>query len=161
MERLWAPWRMEYISGSSGDGGCIFCDYPTCSDPAASLILRKDPRTFVIMNRYPYTNGHLMTAPLRHVNRLEQLTPDEMLELMQNTARCTSALTTAIGAQQFNVGINLGKAAGAGIAGHLHIHIVPRWEGDTNFMTVLGDVRVIPESLEATYLKLLPHFSRD
>jgi len=140
---LWAPWRIEYITGPKGDQ-CIFCD----PDPAH--VVERGERCFTILNAYPYAPGHVMVAPFRHVAALDELTEDEMVELMRLARRTVAAQKTAMTPDGFNVGLNLGKVAGAGIADHLHLHVVPRWEGDNNFMPVLGDTRVIGQALEAT-----------
>ena len=140
---LWAPWRIEYITGPKGDQ-CIFCD----PDPAH--VVERGERCFTILNAYPYAPGHVMVAPFRHVGALDALTEDEMLELMGLARRTVAAQKTAMTPDGFNVGLNLGKVAGAGIADHLHLHVVPRWEGDNSFMPVLGDTRVIGQAREAT-----------
>lgn len=157
MERLWAPWRMEFILNEK-PSGCIFClgEVQSEKHEKERLILRRDSLTFVMMNRYPYTCGHLLVSPNRHVGTVQDLLPDEMLQLFENISLACRVLTTAISPQGFNIGINVGKAAGAGVDDHLHIHVVPRWVGDANFMTVVNDVRVMPENLSATYEKLLP-----
>ena len=163
MDRLWAPWRMEFIldeKAKSGEGGsgCVLCDLQKTDDGPDNLILCRGDLTFVVMNKYPYSNGHLMVVPLRHVGDFETLTGEEGSELFRMSQRCLAALREATKAHGFNVGLNLGKAAGAGIEPHLHLHIVPRWEGDHNFMPVLGDTRVIPEHIEATYETLRKSF---
>lgn len=140
---LWAPWRIEYIKGPKGDR-CIFCD----PDPAH--VVERGEHCFTILNTYPYAPGHVMVAPFRHVAALDELTPREMLELMQLARRTVAAQQTAMTPDGFNVGLNLGKVAGAGIADHLHLHVVPRWEGDSNFMPVTGETRVIGQALKAT-----------
>jgi ATP adenylyltransferase len=159
MERLWAPWRHAYVTGSSGgDNGCIFCDI---SDPGRDeLVLVRGRVSFVILNRYPYNNGHLMVVPNRHVASLASTTEDEQAELMRLTRYAEIAVNEAYKPQGINIGINLGRPAGAGVLDHLHIHLVPRWNGDTNFMTVVGNVRVLPEDLGATAKKLRPIFER-
>jgi ATP adenylyltransferase len=145
---LWAPWRIEYIKRPKGDR-CIFCD----PDPAH--VVERGEHCFTILNTYPYAPGHVMVAPFRHVAALDELTPREMLELMQLARRTVAAQQTAMTPDGFNVGLNLGKVAGAGIADHLHLHVVPRWEGDSNFMPVTGETRVIAQALEATREVLL------
>ncbi|HSC71290.1 MAG TPA: HIT domain-containing protein [Candidatus Methylomirabilis sp.] len=154
---LWAPWRMAYIEGAQRDG-CLFCEKPREGVDRKNLILSRGPLTYVVMNLFPYSNGHLMIVPYRHCSDLTQLSPEESLELMQSAQRCTQILQDAFRAEGFNIGFNLGKVAGAGIADHLHLHIVPRWMGDTNFMPVLADTKVMPEYLEVGYDKLYPLF---
>lgn len=160
MERLWAPWRMEYILDER-PAGCIFCGERDGSEERNSLILHRTPCSLVMMNRYPYVNGHLMAAPRLHTGSLHDLSSAELLDLMEAVRLCQRVLTADMNPAGFNVGLNLGSAAGAGIADHLHIHIVPRWQGDTNFMTVVGDVRVLPEGLAVQYDRLLPLFDRE
>jgi ATP adenylyltransferase len=140
---LWAPWRIEYITGPKSDQ-CIFCE----PDPAH--LIERGERCVTLLNAYPYAPGHVMVAPIRHVGELDELDDAELLELMQLAQRVTAAQRAAMSPDGFNVGVNLGKVAGAGIADHLHLHVVPRWEGDTNFMPLLGDTRVIPQALEET-----------
>lgn len=154
MERLWAPWRMEYIRNADKIEGCIFCLFPAEQEDQARLILLRGEHAFIILNAYPYSNGHLMVTPYRHTADLDDLSDEEMLELMHLTRRAVNLLKKAFRPDGFNIGINMGRVAGAGIADHVHIHVVPRWNGDTNFMPVLGDVRVMPESLEAVYRQL-------
>lgn len=154
---LWAPWRMAYIDRPRTTG-CLLCDLARDDDDRTNLILCRGPRAYVLMNRFPYNNGHLMIVPYWHCAELDQVSADDSLEIMQEVQRATRILHQAIGAEGFNVGLNLGKAAGAGIAEHLHMHVVPRWVGDTNFMPVLADTRVMPDYLEATYAKLVPFF---
>ncbi len=157
MERLWAPWRMEYIANDKTDG-CIFCVSPETENDQEKLILYRSESSIVMLNRYPYTNGHLMIAPCRHTADMNELSEAEMLDLFTALRLCRNALQKIAAPEGFNIGINLGKAAGAGVAEHMHIHIVPRWNGDSNFMTVVGDVRVMPENLRSTYEKLYPAF---
>ncbi len=153
MKRLWAPWRVTYITAAKVPG-CVFCEAPISGDDRAALIVHRDASGFLILNRYPYNSGHLMAVPFRHVARLEHLTPEEMRSLMALSGLAVQVLERAVRPEGFNVGLNLGRAAGAGIDDHLHIHVVPRWAGDTNFMPVLGGVKVLPEDLEATYERL-------
>jgi ATP adenylyltransferase len=159
MERLWAPWRLEYIVGEKEEG-CIFCEFPKRGDDAKYLILHREALVYVIMNAYPYSNGHLLVVPYRHVGDISELTDEESLGMMLLARKCCQVLREAVRPDGLNLGMNLGTAAGAGIADHAHMHIVPRWNGDTNFMPVLADVKVIPEALEATYAKLKPLFDR-
>jgi len=160
LEYLWAPWRLTYITGASGGtiDNCIFCD--TSAPGRDELILVRGRLSYVILNLYPYNNGHLMVVPARHVPNLASMTADEQAELMRLTRHAEMALTEAYAPQGINVGINLGRPAGAGVLDHLHVHMVPRWNGDTNFMTVVGSVRVLPEELGATAAKLRPIFER-
>jgi ATP adenylyltransferase len=148
---LWAPWRIEYITAPK-DGECIFCAAAADAqlDPAHRPIDRTK-HCLTILNAYPYAPGHVMVAPARHVAALEDLDPDEMLETMQLARRSILAIRQAMTPDGFNVGLNQGKVAGAGIADHLHLHVVPRWTGDTNFMPILGDTNVIPQALEVTH----------
>ena len=147
------------MTGAKPDTGCVFCNAPRPPDPD-SLIVFQRKTCYVILNLYPYNNGHLMVVPNRHVPNLASMAPDELAELMQLTRRSEIVLNEAYKPQGINVGINLGRPAGAGVADHLHVHLVPRWNGDTNFMTVVGNVRVVPEALDATKAKLEPIFDR-
>jgi ATP adenylyltransferase len=158
MKVLWAPWRMGYVLSNDKDNGCIFCPGGDRNKDRERLILSLGPNTVVLMNRYPYNNGHLLVAPVKHASELEQLNNKESLDLLGMVRRSVEILKKVMNPEGFNVGLNLGRVAGAGVEEHLHFHIVPRWNGDTNFMTVLGDVRVIPEHLKETYRKLLPYF---
>lgn len=154
---VWAPWRMAYIMGEKA-GGCIFCDKLLQQRDAENLVLWRGDTTFVMLNRYPYNNGHLMIIPQAHVASLTQLTPRQRGELFELTAISEGILQRAFRPHGFNIGLNLGAAAGAGIAEHLHMHVVPRWAGDTNYMTVIGEIRVIPQHLDETYQLLATHF---
>jgi ATP adenylyltransferase len=167
MERLWSPWRLEYVSGKKKDAGCVFCLSDTDSpdetarrDEQRSLMLFEGATCFVILNLYPYNNGHLMVVPYRHTPALAMLTPDELQEIAILTQRAETALYEAYQPHGLNVGINLGKPAGAGVLDHLHVHVVPRWNGDTNFMTVVGEMRVLPEDLGSSAERLRPIFAR-
>jgi ATP adenylyltransferase len=155
MKVLWAPWRLKYITADKEEG-CIFCKKPKEGNDKDNLILYTGETSFIIMNRYPYSNGHLMTVPYKHTNSFSDLTQDERLDLMNLTAKCLDILQV-IKPEGFNIGMNLGRTGGAGIDDHLHFHIVPRWSGDNNFMPVIGDVRVMPEYLEETYETLKKH----
>ena len=159
MKVLWAPWRMEYILADRSSEPCIFCPGQDRSRDEERLILHVGGMSMVIMNRYPYNNGHLLAAPVRHVPGLESLGAEEKLDLLETVQNSMAVLHRVMKPEGFNVGVNLGKVAGAGVEDHLHFHIVPRWHGDTNFMTVLGEVRMIPEHIRATYRKLLPFFA--
>ncbi|HZO88172.1 MAG TPA: HIT domain-containing protein [Chthonomonadaceae bacterium] len=155
-EQLWAPWRLKYIESAHKAEGCIFCDYPAQGEEqdAESLLVYRGPHAFIMLNAYPYSNGHLMVVPYRHTSRFTDYTDAEMLDVMHQIRLGIALLTTAFHPDGFNLGVNMGRVAGAGIADHLHWHIVPRWNGDTNFMPVLADVRVIPESLKSTFERL-------
>lgn len=156
MERLWSPWRLAYVSGGE-PAGCVFCDAQT-HEQAEPLVLLGGATCFVILNLYPYNNGHLMIVPRRHVASLAEATPEEQAELIGLTRAAEMALTEVYHPQGLNVGMNLGRAAGAGVADHMHIHVVPRWTGDTNFMTVVGETRVLPEDLAVTWERLRQAF---
>jgi ATP adenylyltransferase len=160
MERLWAPWRHAYVTGASGPktDDCIFCN--TSESGREELVLVRGRVSFVILNLYPYNNGHLMIVPNRHAPNLATLSAEEQAELMRLTRHAEIAITEAYAPQGINIGINLGKPAGAGVLDHLHVHLVPRWNGDTNFMTAIGNTRVLPEDLAATANKLRPIFER-
>lgn len=157
MKVLWAPWRMEYILGER-EPGCPFCPPEISLPDEKRLILYVDDLTIVVMNKYPYNTGHLLISPRRHVPELDDLTPEELLALQLTTRMSLRILREVMRPDGFNVGLNLGKVAGAGIPEHLHIQVVPRWEGDVNFMTVFSEVRVVPEHIVATYRRLYPHF---
>ena len=154
MKTMWAPWRMEYIL-SDKDEGCIFCKALSEQD---DLTLYKGETTMVVMNKFPYINGHLLVAPRQHLSTLHQLKKDEMALMLKTVQKSVEILEKVMTPDGFNVGLNLGKVAGAGVEEHLHFHIVPRWFGDTNALTVFADVRVIPEHLAATYKKLKSYF---
>ena len=158
MKRLWAPWRIEYIRGEK-PLGCILCDKPKAQHDLENLILFRAEHSFVMMNLYPYNSGHLMISPYQHVDTLDVLSNEILLNLMQMIKDSIAALQKAFRPEGANVGLNLGKAGGAGIDDHLHFHVVPRWEGDTNFMTVIGENQVIPEDIQETYRLLKPHFT--
>lgn len=157
MKRLWAPWRMPYLKNSQPKG-CIFCVKTKQNDDRANLILHRGRLAFVMMNLYPYSNGHLLVSPYRHVGSLEDLDPATLSDLMRTAQQALRAVRLVFKPDAFNLGINQGREAGAGIEAHVHLHIVPRWNGDTNFMPVLTDTRVIPEHLESSYDKLFPLF---
>jgi ATP adenylyltransferase len=149
MDRLFTPWRLPYVTEASRrDPGCIFCEALERNDEP--LVVHRGRRAFVILNKFPYNNGHLMVVPYRHTSELGALEADELAEIMALAQRVERALTAIYQPHGFNLGLNLGKPAGAGVLDHLHLHVVPRWNGDTNFMTVLGDTRVLPEDLAVT-----------
>ena len=163
-EQLWAPWRLAYIAGEEqparpkpalrlpeADENCFICCDVADSADRENLVVARGPQTVVILNRYPYNNGHLLIAPQRHKGRLDELTPEEHLECQQTLARLVAVLERLLRAEGFNLGLNLGRVAGAGLPGHLHWHIVPRWNGDTNFMPALAGVKVMPQSLDALW----------
>jgi ATP adenylyltransferase len=158
MKQLWAPWRVEYIQGAK-PAGCIFCTAAQGTDDRAVQIVVRGRSCFVIMNRFPYNPGHVMVVPTRHCRRLQELDDRELTELLRYTDYCVRVGERVLRAEGFNVGLNLGHAAGAGIEDHLHIHMVPRWVGDTNFMPVLSEVKVMSEHLEATRQKLAAGFT--
>lgn len=168
MDRLWSPWRLKYITGASTTSSlCVFCDAALASTPPQTsgdspddLVIARGALAYVILNLYPYNNGHLMVVPNRHIASLAVATDDELGELMRFVRDAEMALHEAYQPQGINVGINLGRSAGAGIVDHLHVHLVPRWTGDSNFMTVVGDTRVLPETLEQTAARLRPVFAR-
>jgi len=154
VEHLWAPWRMDYIRSKKGQG-CIFCVPLSTEGDSQKLILYRGQNSVMIMNRFPYSCGHLMVAPLRHTGDLEGLPPEELGDLLTVMKKAVSLLKRAFSPQGFNIGMNIGQVAGAGIVDHLHIHVVPRWSGDTNFMPIIADTIVVPEYLETTYHKLI------
>ena len=160
MERLWAPWRMRYVAGAEKSEGCIFCEKWRGDADAENLVLFRGEECFAILNLFPYNNGHLMVVPKRHVASLASCTPEELSDLMRVTRHAEIALAEAYAPQGINVGINLGRAAGAGIVDHLHVHLVPRWTGDTSFISVVGNTRVLPEELTQTAARLRPIFDR-
>jgi ATP adenylyltransferase len=166
MERLWSPWRLAYVTGTSKEpAGCIFCDVSPVhgagdTSERDSLVLVHGPECYVILNLFPYNNGHLMVVPRRHIGSLASATSAELTEMMAFTRDAELALTEAYQPQGINVGINLGRPAGAGIVDHVHIHLVPRWTGDTNFMSVVGNTRVLPEEMGETARRLRPIFER-
>ena len=172
MDHLWSPWRLDYVTAEKPLAGCVFClaaEAPAKAGLAADgtgggardgLVVFRGVTAYVVLNRYPYNNGHLMVVPARHVATLAELSSDELQEVAALTQRAEVVLRQAYRLEGINVGINLGKAAGAGIHEHLHVHLVPRWSGDTNFMTVVGDTRVLPEDLASTAARLAPVFER-
>jgi len=151
MERIWAPWRGDYVTGAKNPEGCFFCRKGQPGDDAARHILFRGRDCFVLLNRYPYNSGHLMIAPYRHTADFAGLSPREAAELLKLAQDSVRVLEERVKPQGFNLGFNLGRSAGAGVADHLHLHVVPRWDGDTNFMPVLGATRVMPQSLEEVY----------
>ena len=157
MKHVWAPWRMAYI-GAPKQKGCILCDKPGESSDAENLILFRGKKNFVMMNLYPYNPGHLMVVPYRHLSSPEEMTKEERYDHSDIVTLCLKVLREEFNPGGINIGVNLGRAAGAGIEDHTHTHLVPRWNGDTNFITVVGDVRVVPEAIADTYNKLKVRF---
>jgi len=160
MDHLWAPWRMAYIEVAEPAAGCIFCAKPEAEDLRRELVLYRSEHCFVMLNLFPYNNGHLMIAPYRHTADLVGLTDAEQADLMRLTRFCVRALGEAFRPEAFNLGMNLGKTAGAGVADHLHMHVVPRWNGDTNFMPVLAETKVLPDALFGSYDRLAAAMER-
>ncbi len=158
MNRLWAPWRLAYVTALPSPAECIFCDASAQAD--AELVVYRGRLCFVILNLYPYTNGHVMVVPRRHLASMAALTHDELVEMAELTQAAERVLTEVYRPQGINLGMNLGRPAGAGVADHIHTHLVPRWTGDTNFMTVVGEVRVLPEEIAQTAERLRPAFAR-
>ncbi|MCC6190030.1 MAG: HIT domain-containing protein [Anaerolineales bacterium] len=160
MQQLWSPWRMPYLRGtdSGNPAGCIFCDLPAQDADADNFIVRRGRHVYVILNRYPYNNGHMMIVPYAHVPSFEQLDAPALAELMALSNETLAALRNMYHPQAFNLGANIGAAAGAGIADHVHMHVVPRWAGDTNFMATVAGTRVIPEDLAETYRLACQHW---
>jgi ATP adenylyltransferase len=153
MQQMWTPWRMAYIRREQRPG-CIFCDMLEVEDDRAQLILHRSKLAFLVLNKYPYNNGHLMAVPYRHMDTVESLTPEETVDMMALVSLGIRALRLTSHPEGFNIGVNIGKIAGAGVLDHVHIHVVPRWGGDTNFMPVFADVRLIPQDLTETYDEL-------
>jgi len=155
MDYLFSPWRYRYLTAApAAPGVCVLCQHLQAGDDAASLVIFRGQQNAVMLNRYPYTSGHLMILPFAHIARLDEATPAARAEMMELAARAEIVLGREYHPQGLNLGLNLGEAAGAGIAAHLHLHVVPRWSGDANFMTVVGETRVLPETLEDTYTRL-------
>ena len=159
-QRIWAPWRLPYVKDASKDAEseCIFCTKPAEDDDEANLIVHRGERCFVILNAFPYTNGHLMIAPYEHLPTLPELDSETVAEMMKLAQRAIVVLDDKYGPNGYNAGINQGRVAGAGFEGHIHLHVVPRWAGDTNYMPVIADVRVMPQSLEDSYATLKGEF---
>jgi ATP adenylyltransferase len=159
VDRLYSPWRLAYVTAAAGEphGVCVFCAALERDD---GLIVFRGTHTFVILNLFPYNNGHLMVVPNRHIGRLARASDAELAELMRLTRTAEQALTEAYAPHGLNMGLNLGKPAGAGVLDHLHMHVVPRWEGDTNFMSVVGETRVLPEEIPVTAERMRPIFTR-
>jgi ATP adenylyltransferase len=158
MDHLWSPWRLDYVTRTESESGCVFC--AALAGEEASLVVFRGITCFVILNKFPYNNGHLMVVPNRHVASLSEATGEELAELITLARLAELAVKEAYAPHGLNMGINLGKPAGAGILDHLHMHVVPRWNGDTNFMTVVGETRVLPEELAVTAERLRPVFEK-
>jgi ATP adenylyltransferase len=160
VERLWAPWRMAYITrdGSKRTSDCVFCDAARPGDDRERLVVYRSPRAMVVLNRFPYNNGHLLVMPVGHIDRLDRLDAETFAEVHELVKRSIGVLEQVLRPEALNLGMNLGKTAGAGIAGHLHYHLVPRWDGDTNFMPVVGETKVISQHILETYDTLKPGF---
>ena len=154
MDHVWTPWRYAYIATAGGEGGCVLCEKPAEHDDRKAYILHRGEHCYLILNAFPYTSGHLMVVPFAHVDQLRQLPPAAASEMMALTQKVEGALREVYQPDGINLGMNIGKAAGAGIAGHIHMHVLPRWVGDTNFMSVIGETRVMPETLGTTYQRL-------
>ncbi len=161
MNHIWSPWRMAYIENNTKAEGCVFRTVQEMEDSAENLVAFRGERAFVILNRYPYTSGHLMVVPFDHRSNLELLDSETRAEMMELTTHCMTALRKIYNPPAFNMGANIGQAAGAGILEHVHIHIVPRWPGDTNFMSAVAETRVLPESLEDTYARVRKVFAEE
>ncbi|BBD71681.1 HIT family hydrolase [Sulfodiicoccus acidiphilus] len=159
MDLLWSPWRLQYVSSSKHEG-CVFCEAPKHEDRNGQILFRGKV-SYIIMNAFPYNTGHVMVVPFRHVPSLELLTEEEAIEVHRNVARSLRAIRKVYKPDGFNVGVNIGSAAGAGVAGHVHVHIVPRWVGDSNFMAILSNTKVLPEMLNDTYSRLRPALEAD
>ena len=160
MEVLWAPWRMEYILGDK-ERGCVFCSRLKQDDDRRNLVLHRSKRAFVIMNRYPYNNGHVMVVPNRHISNLEEQSEEEALDMARLLNRSIEIIKAKMNAEGLNLGMNLGRVGGAGIEEHIHYHLVPRWLGDSSFMAAVGETRVIPQHLMETYDLLKPGYGEE
>jgi ATP adenylyltransferase len=159
MERIWAPWRLEYITNEPPAEGCFFCNaWEARGEERAHLLLARGERAFVIVNRYPYNGGHIMVAPVRHIGEMQEVDAEEAAEIWRLAVVSKEVLETSMNAEGVNVGINQGLTAGAGVRDHLHVHLVPRWNGDTNFMPVLAETKVIPQGLESLWEQLRAAF---
>ena len=154
MDYLWTPWRYAYITNAGSATGCIFCEAPLLEDDQKTLIVHRAKHSYVILNAYPYTNGHVMVVPYAHMDELQKLPAESAAEMMALTQRLEGVLRDLYHPDGVNLGMNIGKAAGAGVAGHIHMHVLPRWVADANFMSVVGEVRVLPETLDVTWKKI-------
>jgi ATP adenylyltransferase len=160
VDYLWTPWRYQYVTKADPPPGCVFCAAASSADDRESLIVHRAKHNFIILNRFPYTNGHVMVVPFQHVSTLLDLKEDALVEMMRLARDCEEHLRAIYRPDGLNIGMNLGQSAGAGIAAHVHMHVLPRWIGDTNFMSVTGETRVLPEELPATWEKLSASWSR-
>ncbi len=158
MDYLWSPWRYQYVSAGAAPAGCIFCEFPKNPSDEENFILFRGARNFVLLNRFPYTTGHLMIVPYEHAANLESVSPETLSEMMRLAQTAERALRAEYHPDGFNAGFNIGQCAGAGVADHIHLHMLARWCADSSFMTVIGETRVLPEDLAVTYRKLKPHF---
>ncbi|MEM1946209.1 MAG: HIT domain-containing protein [Candidatus Caldarchaeum sp.] len=155
MDRLWAPWRMSYIKSAKKEHGCIFCEAVRTVDDRSKYVVHRGSSALIMMNLYPYNNGHLMVSPFRHIPSIEDMSDNEMLEVMKLLKLAIELTKRVLNPEGYNIGVNLGRSAGAGIEDHIHFHVVPRWSGDTNFMTTVSETRVLPETIDQTYNRLL------
>ncbi|SRR5579884_253533 len=158
MDYLWTPWRFAYITQANRTTGCIFCDKAASPEDEANYVVYRGRKNFLLLNLFPYTAGHVMIVPYRHIATLTEGCRDELIEMMDLTQRTEAALRKIYRPEGINLGMNIGKAAGAGVAGHIHMHVLPRWEADANFMSVIGETRVLPEELPVTWAKLRNEF---
>ncbi len=154
MDFLWTPWRYAYVTAEEKSGACIFCDAANLGDDRKALIVHRGPRCFIILNRFPYTSGHVMIVPYQHVDLLEKVAPEAAQDMMTLARHMEGVLRGLYRPDGINMGLNIGKAAGAGVAGHVHMHVLPRWVADANFMSVVGETRVLPEALETTWERM-------
>lgn len=158
--RIWAPWRLRYVKNADKSDDCIFCTKPEMGDDQQALIVHRGENCFVMLNLFPYTNGHLMVSPYEHIGRTQEIPAGTMAEMMGFAQRSMNILEDVYNPEGFNIGINQGRIAGAGVEGHIHLHVVPRWAGDNNYMPVIADTRVMPQSLEESYDALLGGFEK-
>jgi ATP adenylyltransferase len=158
MDFLFTPWRYAYITSAHEATGCLFCELAQAGNDEKALIVHRDKHCFVILNAFPYTSGHVMVVPYQHVDQLQQLSPEAVQEMMELTRRLEGILRELYHPEGLNLGMNLGKAAGAGIAGHIHMHVLPRWVADANFISVIGETRILPEDLATTYKRIREKF---
>jgi len=160
MDRLWTPWRYTYVSKGEGSHGCIFCEKASSSNDEENLVVHRGERNFILLNIYPYNNGHLLIAPYEHVSTLEELSEEAAIEMMRLARITEGHMRRVYQPKGINIGLNIGECAGAGVAAHVHLHILPRWPGDVSFMTSVGETRVVPEELRTTWEKMRDAFSR-